>query len=225
MPHCCVWGCLVPFNESTVIPKENRWASVQVCVCVCMCAVCVLAYTYTHLLTALLLQARGRIRFGWLILLCHSQLFAKAFFFISALCTYVSMLVCLCATLDLCLRVCVLFGDLEVWSTQNMNKWKALAVGTEVFARSKDPSSHWTHPAVPLSLQLRGGRNTSKADNSRPQHISHGLRGLDTRSGVEEGAMEGWMDRKLEGRACAFVRRREHPSWESNPLRALYLFN
>lgn len=77
---------------------------------------------------------------------------------------------------------CILLGDFGVWSTQSMNKWKALAVGTEVFAKSKDPSSPWTHPAVLLSLSLSRDLNTS---NTQPQHISQDSKGW-TRGRREE---------------------------------------
>lgn len=111
----------------------------------CVYTVCVFIPIHICWLLCHCKHVCGFVRFGWLILLCHSQLFASTHFFI-CFCVCVFMFVCMC--------VCILFGDLEVWSTQNMNKWKALAVGTEVFARSKDPSSLWTHPAVPLSLPL-----------------------------------------------------------------------
>lgn len=106
------------------------------------------------------------------ILFSHSQLFANTNFYIFFLC------ICMFV------YVCILLGDFGVWSTQSMNKWKALAVGTEVFAKSEDPSSLWTHPAVPLILSLSAETKTlvdqatlNHKTSARAPRDGHGIEG------------------------------------------------
>lgn len=119
--------------------------------------------------------------------------------------------------------MCTLLGDFGVWSTLSMNKWRALAVGTEAFAKSEDPSSLWTHPAVPLSLSLSAETKTladqatlTQNTSARAPRDDHGVEG--GRGGGNDGEMG-----KVERRGSAFVWREEHPSWEMNPLRVLCL--
>lgn len=128
----------------------------------------------THLLTALSLYKYvcGCVSFGWL--------------FYSPILNYLQLLIS-SMYLYVCVCVCILFGDLGVWSTQSMNKWRALAVGTEVFAKSEDPSSLWTHPAVPLSLSLSAETKTL-ADQATLIHITS------ARAPRDGHGVEGWRD-------------------------------
>lgn len=142
---------LILFNENSVIPQRKQmgncagvWLCERAYICVCVCIP-----IYKHVWLACR-SASTCVWMCWIrvtILLSHPQLFVSTCFLI-----FSSVYVFVC--------VWTLLGDFGVWSTQSMNKWRALAVGTEVCAKSKDPSSLWTHPAVPLSLSLSAETKT-----------------------------------------------------------------
>lgn len=145
---------LIHFNENSVIPQRKQMGN---CAGVGLCErvyICVCLYSYIQAcLTGLPLCEH--MCMDVLDVLDLGDHFILQF---STICKY------LFPYLSFCVRVCLcvwtLLGDLGVWSTQSMNKWRALAVGTEVFAKSEDPSSLWTHPAVPLSLSLSAETKT-----------------------------------------------------------------
>lgn len=193
--------------KTVLSPKENRWATVQVYerarVCVCM-------PIQTRLLAGLPLWKHMCMDVLDLVdcFILPSPAIRKYLFL------YLFFFACVC----LCL--CTLLGDFGVWSTQRMNKWRALAVGTEVFAKSEDPSSLWTHPAVPLSLSLSAETKTlagqatlTRNTSARAPRDGHRVEGRQMMGAIEN----------IERRGSAFVLRVEHPSWEMNPLRVLRL--
>lgn len=115
--------------------------------------------------------------------------------------------------------VYALWEDFGVGGTQSMNKWRALAVETEVFAKSEDPFSLWTHPAVPLSLSLSAETKTL-ADQATLSHNTSAKAPRDGH-GVETRGMMEMGEREKGG--IAFALREVCLSWEMNLLRVLRL--
>lgn len=201
---------LIHFNENSVIPQRKQMGN-RAGVWVCEHAyICVFMPTCKHFcLNGLPLPKH----------MCMDVLDLGDCFILPSptICKY-SFLYLLCMCMFVC--VCTLLGDFGVWSTQSMNKWRALAVGTEVFANSEDPSSLWTHPAVPLSLSLSAETKTL-ADQAT---LTRNTSATAPRDGhwVEGGERDGEIG-KVEKRGSVFVWGEEHPSWEMNPLRVLRL--
>lgn len=126
MLQCSFWRCIFALMKTVLSPKENRWATVCRCVYIFDCA-CLHAERLAGVCS---LQAHIRTDvsdLGDSLPLLSSAICRCLFLSFLVHVSFVSV------------RPHLLLEDLVVWSTQRINKSRALAVETDVLVKSKDP--------------------------------------------------------------------------------------
>lgn len=157
MPHCCVWRCLFTLTKTALSPKENRWATVQVCDCAY--SMCVYMPTCKHVYWLAYLSADTCVWIHsiWVTVLVFylQQLFVGTWFYL-----FFCICVCLCVYT---IRGFLDFEALKVWINEEL--W--LLEQTSL-PRVRTPPASETIQLSLLAFLCQQGQNTNRPGNSHP---------------------------------------------------------